>query len=430
MEQYDIHNQFRAGLDVFITQDPHLNALSQLQYQYSPNWWYGLTPQMPGIYILTGGRQIGKSTSCKLLIKYCLEKRVFSPSNIFYLPCDEIFDAKALSQTIRSFLQSVNGHFLLVVDEVTYVKHWERVVKALADEGQFKQGICILTGSDTLILKEAAMSFPGRRGNASNTDFHMYPLSFKEYVDLVSQHDRQLDEAFEHYLVSGGYLRAINDYAVSQEVRPATYQTYEQWIRGDFLKQGKHESHLLNVLATIFKTGVSHISYSALTQNIGSLSKDTCIAYCDLLERMDVLFTLQAFDQNKKQGSPKKDRKFHFLDPFIQNTIYRWLCREGLLAEKNFQSSLVEAAIASHCKRLGKAYYFKGKGEVDVISFTNNSVKAVEVKWANQVRPNDLNMLKQFKDSYIVTKPGSNGKIDHIQVLSAASFLYHIDEIL
>ena len=51
-------------------------------------------------------------------------------------------------------------------------------LKALADEGAVQSGLCLLTGSDSAILKEATMRFPGRRGNAAITDFHLYPLTF------------------------------------------------------------------------------------------------------------------------------------------------------------------------------------------------------------------------------------------------------------
>jgi uncharacterized protein len=70
---YPIHNQFRINLSTFNDLDPHLRALSQLKYQYHFDWWRSLSLDTPGIYILTGGRQIGKSTSCKLLIQYCIE---------------------------------------------------------------------------------------------------------------------------------------------------------------------------------------------------------------------------------------------------------------------------------------------------------------------------------------------------------------------
>lgn len=428
LDQYISHNRFKEGLNAYLQADPHLLALSKLAIQYSPQWWQQLDLRCPGIYILTGGRQIGKSTSCKLLIRECLEKKLFPPSHIFYLTCDEIIDAKALSNTLRSFLNDIdNQPFLLIIDEVTYVKNWDRAIKALADEGYFRIGLCILTGSDTFILKEAAMRFPGRRGEAAQTDFHLYPLSFAEYTTLLRPNqnldEKQLSELFQQYLISGGYLRAINDVASDGKIKPATYATYEQWIRGDALKQGKSEDTLLAVLKALYITGVSQISYSKLTQKIGLISKETCIDYCNLLERMDVLIHLKAFDQNKKQGFPRKDRKFHFTDPFIQHTLFHWLNKEGYINTPLSESELVEACVASHCHRLNKTFYFKSQGEVDVIWLDQTNVTAIEVKWGKQASPNDLKTLKQFSNRILLTKQPTQPKIDETKASTVYQFL-------
>ena len=433
LQRYRNHNRFREGLDAFANSDPHLQALAELKYQYHSNWWLELSLDTPGIYILTGGRQVGKSTSCKQLMVHCLKQKLFDKRNIFYLPCDEIYDAKELSETIRSFLDDIaSANFLLVIDEITYVRNWDRVIKALADEGYFKQGVCILTGSDTLILKEAAMRFPGRRGAASKTDFHLYPLSFAEYVGLIEPKSKpgleKLYSLFQGYLKCGGYLRAINDLAQHNEISTATFITYEQWIRGDFLKQNKSEDTLLAILTALMTVGVSQISYSSLTQKIGLITRDTCMDYCRLLERMDILINLQAFDQNKKQGFPRKDRKFHFVDPFIYHVISHWLQREGYMNSIGLEETLVEACVASHCARNNKTFYFKGQqGEVDVILLDKKTFKAIEVKWAKQVRANDLKMLKQFKHSMILTKSPQLGKIDHIVSVPVYQFLYELD---
>jgi len=432
LDNFLIHNRFKKSLPDFLKNDPQLMTISKLRYQSHVHWWEALSLDTPGIYILTGGRQVGKSTSCKQLIASCLEQKKFAPKNIFYLPCDEIFDAQALSKTIKIFLDQTDGNpFLLVVDEVTFVKHWERVIKSLADEAWFKQGICLLTGSDSLILKEAAMSFPGRRGEAEQTDFHLYPLSFSQYVSLMNETSKEpsiekLAELFETYLVCGGYLRAINDIAEHGKILEATYQTYEQWIRGDFIKHGKNENYLLNILAAFIRIGVSQISFSSLNQNIGLMSKETLINYYNLLERMDVLFNLQAYDISKKQGFPKKARKFHFVDPFIQNTIFRWVKREGVLNGELLKSNLVEACVASHCHRMAKSFYFKGQGEVDVIMQKEKFPLAIEVKWAEQIRPIDLKTLKQFKHAVLLTKQPHAGTYEHITSQSVYEFLYHL----
>ena len=432
LTSYLIHNRFREGLKAFNDTDPHLLELSKLEYQHSSNWWKQLNLDTPGIYILTGGRQVGKSTSCKLLIKHCLEKNFFSSKEVLYLPCDEIYNAKELGETIRTFLNSIDQKpFLLIIDEITFVKDWDRVIKALADEGHFKIGICLLTGSDTLILKDAAMSFPGRRGKAAQTDFHLYPLNFSEYVKLrlseMNPSMEKLEEFFKDYLICGGYLRAINDLAEYGKVTEATYATYEQWIRGDFLKQGKNEDTLIAILNAIHTIGVSQVSYSRLTQKIGLISKETCIDYCRLLERMDILVNLQAFDQNKKQGFPRKDRKFHFTDPFIHHTILKWLKNKNFINSSILESTLVEACVASHCYRLNRTFYFKGQGEVDIILVQANKIQAIEIKWANQISPNDLKTLKQFKNKLILTKLPYIGTIENIKTLPVYQFLYDME---
>jgi len=89
---------------------------------------------------------------------------------------------------------------------------------------------------------------------------------------------------------------------------------------------------------------------------------------------------------------------------------------------------MVEATVASHCYRLGKTYYFKGKGEVDVIRFNNQTVQAIEVKWSNQLRHTDLKTLKQFKNSTILTKQAFTGKIEEIAAIPVYKFLYGIRE--
>src|SRR3989304_7730775 len=151
LDQYINHNRFQESLSTFVKMDPHLRALSKLRYQYTADWWQDLDIAMPGIYILTGGRQVGKSTSCKLLIKHCLQNKMIVSENVFYLPCDEIFDASHLARILRNFLdQALPNQFLLIIDEITFVKNWDRIIKALADEGYFTKGICLLTGSDTL----------------------------------------------------------------------------------------------------------------------------------------------------------------------------------------------------------------------------------------------------------------------------------------
>ena len=70
-----------------------------------------------------------------------------------------------------------------------------------------------------------------------------------------------------------------------------------------------------------------------------------------------------------------------------------------------------------------KSFYFKGQGEIDIILLQNEPY-AIEVKWAEQIRPADFKMLKQFKKSIILTKTVQSGMVDHIKAMPVYQFLY------
>ena len=61
-----------------------------------------------------------------------------------------------------------------MLDEITYIRDWDKVIKYAADSGLLERTILMLTGSDALLIQEARMRFPGRRGKSSIVDFHLY----------------------------------------------------------------------------------------------------------------------------------------------------------------------------------------------------------------------------------------------------------------
>ncbi len=228
---------------------------------------------------------------------------------------------------------------------------------------------------------------------------------------------------FDNYLSCGGYLRAINDLHAHGAVTASTYAVFEQWIVGDFEKRGKSTAYLKGVLATLLATGSSQATYSSLTQQLGQLSKETFIDYCSLLERMDIIFTLQAFDQNTRRGFPKKARKFHFSDPFIVDTVARWLIREGMASEKDRAPIKAESVLAEHVQRIAPAYYLKAEGEIDVVAVTGKTFVPLEVKWTNQLRPSDVKQLLKYPNSRILTKQPSVGTVQDIPSIPLPLFL-------
>ena len=89
---------------------------------------------------------------------------------------------------MEQFFEEVDKEkdFYLFLDEITYVKEWDRAIKYFADPVYFTKGSVLVTGFHSVALKEAMKKFTGRRGKSENTDFHYYPLSFSEFLLLTT----------------------------------------------------------------------------------------------------------------------------------------------------------------------------------------------------------------------------------------------------
>ena len=64
----------------------------------------------------------------------------------------------------------------IFLDEVTYIRDWDKGVKYLADAGMLENTVLVITGSDMVIIKEARMRFPGRRGISEEKEKWILPM--------------------------------------------------------------------------------------------------------------------------------------------------------------------------------------------------------------------------------------------------------------
>ena len=183
------HNLHIEGLDVFTKQDPNFRALNRQKLVYKSALIDQLPQKIPGIYTITGGRQIGKTTLLKQWMAHLIENG-HPPELITYFTGELIDDHHALVRIITDSLlipNNISGKTepqYLLLDEITYINNWDKGVKYRADSGFLENIVMVLTGSDLVVIKEARMRFPGRRGISDTVDFQLFPLSFYEYVKL------------------------------------------------------------------------------------------------------------------------------------------------------------------------------------------------------------------------------------------------------
>ncbi|MCK5509633.1 MAG: ATP-binding protein, partial [Desulfobacterales bacterium] len=370
------------------------------------------------------------------------------PELITYFTGELIDDHHALVRIITDSLlipNNISGKTepqYLLLDEITYINNWDKGVKYRADSGFLENIVMVLTGSDLVVIKEARMRFPGRRGISDTVDFQLFPLSFYEYVKLNNRitnneicalvEDKKksgknwidiLYEEFEKYMMHGGFLTAINDMAIHNRIFPATFSTYSDWIRGDMLKRNKHEHNLMEIIGGVIKRYGSQITWNSLSKDLSIDHPKTIADYIGLLESMDVLYVQPALLEDKLAAAPKKARKVIFSDPFIYHALNAWLhpCKDPyeMLLKPQIESAencgrIVESCIVNHYQRKFPTFYIKAKGEVDIAYIDQKRFWPIEVKWTRQLRPKELKQISKYPNSKILTKNRNKGEIQGI----------------
>ena len=159
MDQDDIEHIYRLSKDKIEETD-----LSLKRYSYDSIDW---KDRLVG---LRGARGVGKTTLLLQKIADSGEERARS----LYVSLDSVWlDAKEIYRLAEHFVQ--HGGARLVLDEVHYVKDWQRIIKNLSDD--FKGLKIAYTGSSMLKLKL-------RQGDLSRRQigYELPGLSFREFL--------------------------------------------------------------------------------------------------------------------------------------------------------------------------------------------------------------------------------------------------------
>jgi hypothetical protein len=136
---------------------------------------------------------------------------------------------------------------------------------------------------------------------------------------------------------------------------------------------------------------------------------------------MNAAIVQEAFLEHKMSAAPKKAKKLYFEDPFIFHSVEKMIGETVM----NATPLLVEGVAVEHYRRkYGKTYYIKGdKGEVDVVYTKGKSFFPVEIKWTNQLRPDELKQVKMYKNSLILGKKRVSTSINDIPYVPLIRFL-------
>lgn len=416
-----------------IAEDPHIITFNSEAVKYVPE-----VILKPGILILRGPRQVGKTTLLKLKIKELLETKI-PPTNVFYYSFELSRKREEIYTTILEYLDSTptKGQRYLFLDETTTIPDWSRALKALVDQGSIKKGDCVfITGSSSLDLKEGAERLPGR--GIEGNEYYYLPCSLRAYLclkgiklsranlsdnrqfyALAKKHLPQLlsiTKEFEQYLIHGGFLYAINHGRTELSL-----EKYARWLEGDFVKWGKNPLIIKEILQAVIKKEGSQFSYHAIAKETSVTSHNTIIDYFEMVGQELFLKLVQKVTLSPFTIERKKEKKAYFLDPLLLGIAEHWA------EQKLPKPSIIEQVMVSNLARLTVPYFYNdGKKEIDCIMKVSTKIVGIELKWSDNIGVSDTYGVKKTDVPYILSKEIL--KMEHgVPVIPVSLFLALLD---
>lgn len=442
--------------EVLIETDDKLRELKLQLYPYQHPLLQTFPLNQPGVMTLRGPRQIGKTTLLKQLIRKLIYEKSIYPANIFYYSCNTIADYNELYDLLNLYLEESSyqsdKHIYIFLDEISFVKEWQRAIKDFTENRSGKQTLFLLTGSSTVDLEFSSERLPGRRGRLPEKDVLFLPLTFAEYTklinpdsskwerDKISFHLPRLRKIFKNYLLTGGFPAVFNEYYKTKLISSDTYKIYYSWILGDMHKLGKSENITGAIISKLLTSLTTPLSYYKIAKQTSLASHTTVSEYLELLERLFAVFKTDCFLIAQKRADLKKNRKFYFYDPFILFTL--WAQVENMLDEafsfsqknlrdQDFLPKLVENIAGTHLKReFAKLYYGKlGKQEVDFVGFAKGKYSYYEIKYQRQTKTAPLQELTEKiprQKLITISRNTQYTKRGQLQVIPAEPFLFNL----
>ncbi len=345
-----------------------------------------LRDQINLVQILTGPRQVGKTTAARSVEKNWPGKAHYAAADLPLPPGPEWIKAQWL--TARK-LHSEENPALLILDEIQKVRGWSESVKALWEEDRTKNmsmKVLLLGSSALLISRGMTESLSGR--------FYLHRCLHWSFEECVKTFGFDL----EKWIYFGGYPGAApmtqNEDVWRSYVTDSLIETV--LARDVLAMQNITKPTLLRHLFALSSSVPAQIlSYNKMLGQLTDAGNTTTLAhYLRLLETAFLVSGLERFSGNRirKRGSSPKLI-------FWNNALVSALGMASFdQARKDsaWWGRLVENAVGAHLLnhlqglRYQVCYWRKGNLEVDFVIRTPGDLFALEVKSGRPARPRGL----------------------------------------
>jgi predicted AAA+ superfamily ATPase len=398
------------------------------------------------------------------------------PRRICYFAADALStftDLINLFQAARLLFPDLGDaprYFLL--DEVTAIPDWQRGVKWVRDNTEVAGDCVVATGSSARDIAAGTTYLAGRRGPAVGLDRLLLPLSFPEFVrcagfdvplpvrlpleqfytaegrqacqDALS-HTGVLVDAFESFLLVGGFPQAVADFRLTAQVSDGFARDLWDVVHSDLRALGmSRPEHGLRLLERVASSLTGTLVLRALGEEL-DVTHTTAGDWLNALA--DAYLVLLLFQESDGVPDVRKQRKVYPVDPLLARLPARrapgaYDPEPSRLAEAALASSIFRAVEGDVVDRFGhpdRVFFYRSQSgaEVDFIvppagrAGARPLPLAVESKYVDAVTARESRaMVANFGGGLLVTRGAIDlrQEVPGVTVLPAAVFTWLLDQ--
>lgn len=361
--------------------------------------------------LIDGARQVGKT----FIIRQCLEESSYTFIEYNLINDEKVVDIiknsnntddLILKLSLNTDKKVVPNKTIFFFDEIQVYKEILTKIKFLADDERYK---FILSGSLLGIEMSGLKSAPV----GYLKTIKMYPLSFKEFLQLFNIQDEVFDilknayinhkevdpyihermmNLFNLYMIIGGMPAAVDAYLKTNNIDDVIdiHNNIVEQYKVDFTKYESEDKKL--IISNIYDLIPAELNSSNKRFNIADINKN--LRYEKISDSFVWLYeagvALPAFNVTEPKSPLKLNEKSSLMKVFLSDigmltTLYGKNCKLMILNnDKDINAgSIYENVVAQELVNKGiDLYYYNSKkyGEIDFLFEDENGVVLIEVK--------------------------------------------------
>ena len=357
--------------------------------------------------LITGARQVGKTTLCKLISEEYGYKYVSLADR----------DQRHLASTDPDMFIRIHN-YPLIVDEIQYAPSLFDVIESIVDQERYNNPnvhcLFILTGSQKYsLMKNITQTMSGRIGivnvptislseelNLNENPFSINPEQSYKRIEKIDKID------FFTKIIKGRYPEILTKKGLTHQRFYSDYvDTYVMRDVSDLINVKDRQKFRL-FMELIASLSGQILVYETITNSLG-IDQKTVKSWLSVLEAGDIIFTLNSYFDKSVVKRVTKRPKIYFKDtglacylakiPDSKILVSSYLM--GPMVETFIVNEIIKTHVNSGLETPFFYYRDSNHNEIDLIMLYDGKLNMVECKSGMSLGKNDIKVFERLSTS-------------------------------